>query len=240
MIRALAVSAVVGSVLLGPLSAEASAAPEGSCEVASWSMTWGVKESFRAYLSGAIAGGEWEVAGDVSYSTPYFSIESDSGYFSSDGGTAELTAEGSIRFVGHEGLLDQTLSNPRFLIDDDVATVVFDVSGDTQEGVAVNANDVAFVSVDVSRASLRADTWSVLAAPTVLTSEGADAFGTYPAGEPFDPVDLTVVLEPGCVQQAPSGSWFLGLGLGSAVTVGLAIVLVRKWRGRERPAPEGS
>lgn len=237
MIRALATWALVGTAVVAPPVDEASVLAEGPCQVTSWSMTWGFKESFRAYLSGAIAGGQWEVAGDVGYLTPAFSIESDAGDFSADGKTAQLVADGSIRFVGHEGLLDQTLSAPRVLIDDDVATVVFDVSGDTQEGVAVNSADVSFVSVDVSQASLRADTWSVTSAPAVLTTEGADAFGTYPAGEPFDPVDLTVQLEPGCVQQGPSGSWFLGLGLGSAVTVGLAIVLVRKWRARARPAP---
>ena len=240
MIRTATAFALVGTAVLAPAVDEASVLAEGPCQVTSWSMTWGFKESFRAYLSGAIAGGEWEVAGDVSYSTPVFSIESDAGDFSSDGKTAQLIAEGSIRFVGHEGLLDQKLSAPRVLIDDDVATVVFDISGDTQEGVAVNSDDVPFVSVDVSEATLRADTWSVSAAPAVLTTEGADAFGTYPAGEAFDPVDLTVLLEPGCVEQGPSGSWFLGLGLGSAVTVGLAIVLVRKWRARGRPTPAES
>ena len=236
MIRALAAWALVGTAVVGPAD-EPLVAAEDSCEVLSWSMTWGFKESFRAYLSGAIARGEWDVAGDVGYSTPAFSIDSDAGVFSSDGKHAELTAEGSIRFTGHDGLLDQTLSTPRVMIRDDIATVVFDVSGDTQDRVSVNAADVPFVSVDVSQASLQEDTWSVLSAPALLTAEGAEAFGTYPDGEPFDPVDLTVSLESGCVEQGPSGAWFLGLGLGSAVTVGLATVLVRRWRGRERPTP---
>ena len=237
MIRARATWALVGSAIAGPVE-EPLVVAEGSCQVTSWSMTWGFKESFRAYLSGSIAGGEWEVAGDVGYSTPSFSIESDSGVFSPDGKQAQLAAEGSMRFIGHDGLLDQTLSSPRVMIRDDIATVVFDVSGDTQEGVAVDAPDVPFVSVDVSESSLGEDTWSVSSAPTVLTAEGAEAFGTYPEGEPFDPVDITVSVESGCVEQGPSGAWFLGLGLGSAVTVGLATVLVRRWRGRERPALE--
>lgn len=240
MIRAVALAALIGSSAVAtPTEAEALTA-DGACEVTSWSLTWGFKESFRAYLSGAIAGGEWETAGDATYSTPVFSISSQSGSFSSDGTLAELTAEGSIRFQGHDGLLDQTLSHPRVLIESNTAHIVFDVAGDTQEGVGVNAVDVSFVTVDVTGASLRDDTWSVTAAPTVLTEAGAEAFGTYPAGEAFDPVDLTVALEPGCVEQGPSGSWFLGLSLGSAVAVGVAIVLVRRWRGRERPTPEGS
>jgi hypothetical protein len=240
MIRELAAWALLGTAVVAPPAGDGSVLAEGPCQVTSWSMEWGFKESFRAYLSGAIAGGEWQVAEDVRYSTPSFFIESDSGHFSPDGKTAELSSRGSIRFVGHEGLLDQTLSDPRFMINEGVATVVFDVAGETQEGVPVSATAVPFVSVDVSDASLRDDTWSVSAAPTVLTAEGADAFGTYPSGEPFDPVDLRVNLEPGCLQQGPSGSWFLGLGIGSAVTVALAIVLVRKWRARERLTPAES
>ena len=115
------------------------------------------------------------------------------------------------------------------------AEIVFDVEGDTQEGLSVTATDVGFVSVDISGATIDGDTWSVSSAPTLLTDEGAEAFGTYPAGEPFDPLDLTVDVTPGCFAEGPSGAWFLGLGLGSAVTVGVAIVLVRIWRGRERP-----
>ena len=235
---------VLGSLLLSgllPLGPAASTVvADEMCEVTGWSMSWGFKESFRAYLSGAIANGEWGVDGEVSYATPLFAVDSPRGQIAPDGRSGSLDATGSMTFFGHEGLLDQTLSDPRVVLSGATAQIVFDVEGDTQAGQSVSARDVSFVSVDISSATIDGDTWSVTGAPTVLTEEGEAAFGTYPAGEPFDPVDLTVQTTPGCLVAGPSGTWFLGLGLGSALSVGLAIVLVRRWRGRERPTPAES
>ncbi len=213
-----------------------------SCEVRSWEVMWGVKESFRSYLSGSLANGEWNVSGDVTYSTPLFTIRGSDGVLAPDLSSGELAATGSIGFFGHEGLLDQTLSTPRVVINGDQVDVVFDISGDTQEGRTVNAHNVSFVRVDAAGAVVDSETgtWSVESAPTVLTTEGAEAFGTYPAGEAFDPIDIRVQVDPGCLQPSLSTPWFFGLALGSVVTVSLAIVLVRKWRGRERPTPEAS
>ncbi|AVG23413.1 Secreted iron transport protein Htaa [Pontimonas salivibrio] len=213
-----------------------------SCEVRSWEVLWGVKESFRSYLSGSLANGEWNVSGDVTYSTPLFTIRGSDGVLAPDVSSGDLATTGSIGFFGHEGLLDQTLSTPRLVINGDEVDVVFDISGDTQEGRTVSAQNVSFVSVDAAGAVVdsEAGTWSVNSAPTVLTAEGAEAFGTYPAGEAFDPIDIRVQVDPGCLQPPLSTPWFFGLALGSVVTVSLAIVLVRRWRGRERPTPEVS
>jgi hypothetical protein len=213
-----------------------------ACEVRSWEVLWGVKESFRSYLSGSLANGEWSVSGDVTYTTPLFTIRGSDGVLATDLSAGEMAATGSIGFFGHEGLLDQTLSTPRLVIDGDQVDVVFDISGDTQEGRTVNAEDVSFVRIDAADAVVDSEsgTWSVASAPTVLTTEGAEAFGTYPAGEAFDPIDIRVQVDPGCLQPPRSTTWFVGLALGSVVTVSLAIVLVRRWRGRERPTPEGS
>ena len=57
MIRTAAALALVGTAVVAPPADKASVMADGPCQVTSWSMTWGFKESFRAYLSGAIAGG---------------------------------------------------------------------------------------------------------------------------------------------------------------------------------------
>ena len=208
---------------------------EQACEVTQWQASWGVKESFRAYLSGALAMGQWTTDGDVSYSTPVFLFAGDRGSVSPDGSWGEMTTEGSIRFVGHDGLLDQSLAQPTLRFDNGQLFVVFDVSGDTQEGLPVDQQDVDFVRVETSEAVIDEDTgtWSLSQAPTGLTEEGAAAFGTYPAGEPFDPIDVTISTTPGCLTDNNT-SWFFGLGIGLAVTTAVAIVLVRRWRGRGR------
>ena len=58
-IFALALASLVGAV--------PATAPEGACEVREVTITWGFKESFRSYISGAIAEGSWQTSGDVGY-----------------------------------------------------------------------------------------------------------------------------------------------------------------------------
>lgn len=233
-----AFSAPVAFAAEEPVSAD-------QCDVSSWQLTWGVKESFRAYLSGSIANGEWSTSGDVSYATPDFTITGSQGWISPDGMNASLQANGDMRFVGHGGILDQTLSAPSVWFSDETLTLVFDVSGDTQEGVSVQQQAVPFVSGAVQpQIDSETGVWSITDAATVLTEEGAAAFGTYPAGEPFDPVTLEVNVEPGCLEESSTVTGAIGWVAGITVAVSalaLAVTaLVRRSRGPERPAPPES
>jgi hypothetical protein len=208
-------------------------------------MTWGVKESFRAYLSGAIANGEWFTDGDVSYSTPDFVITGTSGWLGRDGQSGELAAKGSIRFVGHGGILDQTLSSPAVHISAEMATLIFDVEGDTQEGVSVRSAAVPFATA-TARADISAELgqWQIVQAPTVLTAEGAAAFGTYPAGETLDPVSIEVAVEPGCLTTqgffAQPLAWVVSGTLLAGALAAAVTAWARKSRGPERPTPQVS
>jgi hypothetical protein len=220
-------------------------ASEDRCDVSSWELTWGVKESFRAYLSGSIANGEWSTSGNVTYHTPDFTIAGSEGWISPDGANGSLQANGGIRFIGHGGILDQTLSAPSVWIAGETLTLVFDIAGDTQEGVSIQQEQVRFVSGQVQpQIDPETGVWSITDEGMVLTSEGAYAFGTYPAGEPFDPVTLEVNVEPGCLEEKLSLSGAIGWVAGISVAVSaLALVitgLVRRSRGRERPAPPAS
>jgi hypothetical protein len=218
--------------------------PFDHCVVSSWQLTWGVKESFRAYLSGSIANGEWTTSGDVSYATPDFTITGSEGWISSDGKNGSLQANGDMRFMGHGGILDQTLARPLVAIEGDTLTVVFDVVGDTQEGVSVDQQSVPFVSGLIEpQIDALAGVWSVAEADMALTVEGAQAFGTYPAGEPFDPVTLEVNVEPGCLEDASTlGAigWVAGISVAVSALALAVTAWVRRSRGQERPAPPES
>jgi hypothetical protein len=177
-----------------------SVALSGACEIQDARLEWGFKEAFRAYISGSIANGEWEVLDGAEYETPSFSFTG-SGALDASTGEGELVFVGGIRFTGHGGILDTSVSNPRVVVlDADTAQLVLDVVGTTQEGVAVEAEGVVFADLDLSMASRSADNGvlTIEGAPATLTATGADAFGTYPAGEPLDPVTITGTLADDC------------------------------------------
>jgi hypothetical protein len=198
------------------------AAADCTAYEASWE--WGFKESFRAYLSGSIAEGEWTTSGDIGYETPVFFTETAAGELRLDEATGELAVDGAIRFTGHAGILDTTIDGILLRFEGfDTLTVVADVTGTTQAFETVEATDVPFLTGD-------------------LTAAGAEAFGTYSEGESFDPITVIVPASDECVDVALAArsdggarevlAWVLvGVGiLLAAVFAALGVVRVRSRR----------
>lgn len=175
------------------------------CEVTAAQLDWGFKESFRSYISGSIANGQWTVADGATYETPLFGWSGGTGGYDTGTGAGSVSFAGSITFTGHGGVLTTTVANPRIeFVDESTASLLLDVSGTTQDGTAVSATAVEFATLDLSGASTLQDgVLSIVDAPAVLAAPGADAFGTYPAGESLDPVSLTVTLDDACATPAP-------------------------------------
>ncbi|MBX9471725.1 HtaA domain-containing protein [Microcella sp.] len=217
----------------------------GACVIQDARLQWGFKEAFRAYVSGSIANGEWQVFDGAEYETPSFAFAGD-GALDSSTGEGELVFSGGIRFTGHGGILDTSVSNPRVIVlDADTAQLVLDVVGTTQEGVAVEAEGVVFADLDLSAAARSADDGllTIEGALATLTATGAEAFGTYPAGEPLDPVTITgsladdcgevVIAEPEAGEVAPSEGgiplWVWGIIIALLLAViALTVALVRR------------
>ena len=231
---ALALAAVVG---VAPASV-----PEGACEVKDVSITWGFKESFRSYISGSIAQGSWEASGDVGYEIPHFTLTGGTGHVNAARDEGIVAFEGGIVFSGHDGILQTSLQNPELIIiGSREATLMFDVTGDTMEEVSVNQPDVPFATVTWGRGAENVvpsdGVWSVEGAQVVLTQQGSDAFGTYPAGEEMDPLSFRLEFAPGCLEEGaiwwiPGGMAALAVG---ASALALAIQRGRRSRGQERP-----
>lgn len=234
--------AVVWSLLLvAGVATPASASPLADtasrdvCEVKSWEMAWGVKESLRTALSDPESEGGWLTSGNIGYQSPNFIIQGFSGELNSEGDRGELSTQGRIIFTSFDGDNTQTLSRPRLVIESPTrAGLYFAVSGETQEGVSVQEFSVRFAEVNVQRYSVdpSAGLWSLLAAPTVLTEAGAAAFGTYPPGEMLDPMDIVIRVSPGCLERDNLvAQWLVGTG---AVFAALMITLMAARRARER------
>jgi hypothetical protein len=204
---------------------------EGECAVVESEITWGFKESFRSYISGAIALGQWTISGDVSYETPAFSFSGGEGTIASDRSSGGVAFEGELLFEGHGGILRTSLANPTLMLDDHRrATLVFDVTGDTMDMVSVSADDVEFVTLEWSAGDESIDAasgeWMITAAAATLTASGSESFGTYPAGEPFDPVDIRLVVTPSCLTQSALNPWVVAGGVLGLALVGGGIVWI--------------
>ena len=206
---ALAAAAAVLPAPSGAVAGAAAATGASSCTVSGATLSWGVKESFRSYISGSIAKGAWTPEGGATYATPSFGWASGAGQLgdgpagdvttgdvpAGDVTTGDVAFVGSVRFTGHQGVLDTTLADPvlRFTSPTS-AQLLLDVAGTTQEGVAVSSPDVPFADVDLSASPVDPGTGalSFAGAPTTLTAEGAAAFGSYEPGTALDPLTADV------------------------------------------------
>jgi hypothetical protein len=212
--------------MIGALAlAVALVAAPAACTVDDATLDWGFKESFRSYISGSIANGEWTVADGATYSTPTFGFTGGSGSLTDGVGT--IAFPGSIEFTGHGGALDTTVANPQLRFDGSAtAILLLDVAGTTQEGSQVAETAVPFATVDLAGGVADDGHYRLDAAPTELTAEGAAAFGTYAAGDALDPVILDLPVRVPCApgQDGAEALVLLVVGAGIALLVGLLVV----------------
>lgn len=193
---------VQGSVDRGIVTiAERVGVSMADCVVEDATISWGFKEAFRSYVSGAIAHGEWTVADGASYETPSFGWSDGSGSYDAASGEGLLAFAGSVTFTGHGGVLNTTIANPQLRFDGgDTATLLLDVSGDTRDGVAVNQQGVEFATIDLgsSEGGSADGEYEIAAVPAVLTPAGSAAFGTYEPGTELDPITIGYSTEEDC------------------------------------------
>ncbi|MFT4284755.1 MAG: HtaA domain-containing protein [Protaetiibacter sp.] len=185
------------------------------CTVEDATLDWGFKESFRAYIDGSIANGEWTVSDGASYETPLFGWSDGTGVYDIDTARGQVDFTGAIRFTGHDGLLDTTVANPRLqFVDADTAYLLLDVAGVTMEDALAGDTEpvvvtaVPFVKLDLGGGAveLSADgtTLTGTEVPTAITAQGYAAFPNYEAGTAFDPVSFTVTVGSDCTTAIPA------------------------------------
>lgn len=169
-----------------------------SCKVESADLSWGLKTSFRNYISGSIANGEWQLENGTEYETPAFRWANGTGSFAEDLEEGSVAFTGDVFFSGHDGLLRLNVSNPEIVFTgEDSAQLLLDIgSDDTGEAEIVQER---IVTAKVDLAGYDAGTgqsFAVTDAPVRLTAEGAEAlngaFGDYVAGEEMDPLSMNI------------------------------------------------
>ena len=188
----------VGGVLVAstPLTVTAAAVlpvvetPEApSCvahAVSGASIQWGVKESYRSYITGSIANGT--ISGGWGAGAGAYSTETDRG---------RVSYTGAIHYTGHSGALDMTLSNPRIQVNSATsASLILNVQSQGYGSSSdVNASGVVFATLSLPAAAESSSRISWSNASATLTAAGAEAFaGFYSAGTALDPVSFSFPL----------------------------------------------
>ncbi|OIJ67187.1 HtaA domain-containing protein [Streptomyces mangrovisoli] len=155
--------------------------------IADGAVDWGVRRTFREYVTGDIARGTWKLTGGARDGGALFRFPSGEGTYKK----GELTARfgGAVRFTGAHGL-DLALSGVRVTVHDGSGTLYADVTGSGPTG-----ENVPLVTFTAKGFTAHAGLAEVTEAPARLTARGAKAFGgMYPAGTAMDPVSLAVAL----------------------------------------------
>lgn len=148
-------------------------------------LTWGVKQSFRAYVQAA--GGETTLGGGTARADDgafVFAAAPDSALTlgADDSLSGDGRFLGEVRFVAHGGMLSVFLADPGIETTPEgrVLTVADSAARDRR---------VAIARLDLAGAARDAD--GALAIPTALTLDGMFLLGDhYPPGTMVDPVRL--------------------------------------------------
>lgn len=192
-------------------------------------LDWGVKTSFRTYISGGIANGSWTLAG-VGYADGRFGWTGGTGTFNPDETRGLVRYSGSVSFTGHDGVLNLVLSNLAIRVTGPTqATLIADVHSTDMNGKPSDYSGVSFATIALGGGTASGSAFSVDGAATALTDDGAKAFaGFYKAGDALDPISFRFPLgaEVECDSTTTSGLASTGsTGAGAAPLLGGLLIL---------------
>ncbi|MUT94063.1 HtaA domain-containing protein, partial [Streptomyces sp. Z38] len=148
---------------------------------------WGVRRTFREYVTGDIARGSWALTSGALDGGALFRFPGGRGTF--DDGDLTATFRGAVRFTGGHGL-DLRMAGVRVTVEDGKGTLYADVTSPDHTG-----RKVPLVTFTARNLKARNGLATVTEASAKLTAQGTEAFGgMYPAGTAMDPVTLAVAL----------------------------------------------
>ncbi|WP_367125646.1 HtaA domain-containing protein [Streptomyces phytohabitans] len=201
----------------GPGSGSGESAADGT--VVDGTLDWGVKKSFRSYVTGPIGGGRIDLSGGARDNGDGYRFAGGSGDLDTEAATLGADFDGAVRFLAHKEddayALDLKFSALRVETDGTKGSLVADVSSkDRTTGEVSEYDAVAVAALEVPEGALtpEKDVVTLSKLPASLTKEGVEAFGGfYQEGDALDPVTVSVALDegarlPGAGSGGPGGS----------------------------------
>ncbi|NLU75327.1 Htaa domain protein [Streptomyces sp. HNM0575] len=166
--------------------------PEDAGRIEDAAVDWGVRRTFREYVTGTVAKGGWKLTDGAQDGGALFRFGHGKGEYDLEEGVLRADFTGTVRFTGQH--LDLALSKVSVRVDDGEGTL----SADVRTG-GRTAKDQPLVTFTAKKSALEPDGKGLVAldeAPAKLTSRGARAFGgMYAEGTAMDPVSLAVALD---------------------------------------------
>ncbi|MFG2750385.1 HtaA domain-containing protein [Streptomyces xanthophaeus] len=170
-----------------PAPGEAAPQPAGAFTDAA--VDWGVRRTFREYVTGSIGQGKWVLTEGALDGGALFRFPQGKGAYDGQRGTLEAAFAGAVQFTGAH--LDLTLGKLSIKVENGKGVLSADV---TTGGQTKNA--VALVEFDAKGLKAEGGLATLTEAPATLTEGGSQAFNSmYKAGTEMDPVTLAVALD---------------------------------------------
>lgn len=189
-------------------------APTATAAEVCGEVDWGMKASFRKYITGPIAhgsitrngvgyAGSGNAEGDPFRFTPGSAV-------TVEGDEVVIPLSGSIRFQGHDGVLDTTFSDfTLHLGPGSEGYLTVDYEGyaweGTERGPAISGDDVRFVNISLKAPVDTSATVFNLAGSTKIAPAAVDIFKQYKPGENFDDISGVVRTDGKCGAGDSSG-----------------------------------
>nr|WP_243744970.1 HtaA domain-containing protein [Streptomyces hainanensis] len=167
-------------------------ADENAGEFVDAAVDWGVRRTFREYVTGEIAAGGWELADGAQDGGALFRFPAGQGTADPEAGTVDAEFTGAVTFTGTD--LDLTIGGVTVSVADGTGTLVADVTAGDEETRA----DLPLVTFAAAPDQLAPRDGLILLqeVPAQLTEEGAATFGDlYQPGTEMDPITLAVALD---------------------------------------------
>lgn len=181
---------IASAAAVGGVVSPASAA-EG--DVTGATLSWGVKESFRTYITGPIAHGSITTTGGVTNNGTSYGWSAGTGTIDDAAPSADVSYGGGVHFTGHDGQLDMLLENIRIEVAGGSGTLYADVTSKALSGPDYDADGVAFATLAPGAPTIANGVASWSGVPATLTADGATAFASfYSAGTALDPVSFSL------------------------------------------------
>lgn len=160
---------------------------------------WGVRRTFREYVTGSIAKGEWKLSAGAQDGGALFRFPQGEGTYDEKKQTLDADFAGAVRFTGEHGL-DLALSEVGVEVKDGKGTLSADVDRKGgmggKSGKDVTLKQAPLITFAAEELKPEDGLVSLNEVPSKLTADGAKAFGgMYKAGSEMDPLSLAVGLD---------------------------------------------